>query len=617
MELSLQTDFSKIATQLGGTMSMSSEERSAGVGIFSYLQAQNGSVVNKLYGSRDQDESSNRDQAPFVCKAVFQSLSAQAKNYLMRMIFSETPVTSADLSSWTTPAHLLQHNAAMEELVKLRVLQESFTEKDNNGDGNGDDGDDDDDVVILESMSSTTSIHSDNKRGASHTSGATFEVNPHFRRSFKQAFLAPQEPWGEYLESHNLQTSSGSSSSGYSGPSKDELRKLSNQKWDSLLRFLVGLQGATAVTVGGTIEIFVRKTGLMSDGSKNSANKGKSAATKQGLYNLRITELGYAYMLQPYQKQVWMFVYELIQSLQNKEELLSLLFMISYCEFGKGYPIRALTPIQQLLIMEFSQLGLVYACGCNYGDQGSIYDIEGTLASTTEELLFYPASISINMIFRSFGPDTQDLSSATVVGQESADIDTALGGKYQNMGSFQNIGGGGINRGEDIRSSITSGLEVIVETNMQIVAYLTSDLHLALLKLFVEFSVQLPNVAIGTITRDKAKEAFRMGIKVGQIIDFLCSHCHHLVKDMKPIIPTNVVDQLVLWESERLRIKSLDSILLQFDHIPGFDISQYQQIITYAKKINVCLANNDDKLSIVVTYQGYEQLRPFIEDLII
>ena len=158
---------------------------------------------------------------------------------------------------------------------------------------------------------------------------------------------------------------------------------------------------------------------------------------------------------------------------------------------------------------------------------------------------------------------------------------------------------------------------MIVETNMQIVAYLTSDLHLALLKLFVEFSVQLPNVAIGTITRDKAKEAFRMGIKVGQIIDFLCSHCHHLVKDMKPIIPTNVVDQLVLWESERLRIKSLDSILLQFDHIPGFDISQYQQIITYAKKINVCLANNDDKLSIVVTYQGYEQLRPFIEDLII
>ena len=137
----------------------------------------------------------------------------------------------------------------------------------------------------------------------------------------------------------------------------------------------------------------------------------------------------------------------------------------------------------------------------------------------------------------------------------------------------------------EVISSLSSGLRIIVETNMQVVAYLTSELHLALLKLFVEFSVQLPNVAIGKITREKAKEAFRIGIRVHQIIDFLCVHSHELISSSKPIIPTNVVDQLVLWESERYRIKHKNATLMCFDGREGFDPDFFEKVSQYAKRV--------------------------------
>ncbi len=607
-------------------------------GVFSYLEEQNASVLNKLYGSgavstaesSSSSDNMTSDQSSFVAKAVFQSLSALSKNYVIRLLYCETPTTSRELSDWITLSHRKEHDNAIEELLKLRIIQEQIKEvvdpnitEDTLGDS---------DVMIIDMSSTGINDNSDTTKEGMISSTSVIEMSPYFRQALRRALTTPQEPWQTYITEHKIHTvgitntiDDGSNyfeSSIYPIPTKEELRQLSMQKWDSLLRFIVGLKGAIAVNAGGTIESFVRKTGLMAGGTH-------SKGTKQGLSQLKITQQGYAYMLKPYQNQVWYYVYQLIQSTYDKkEELLSLLFMISYCEFGKGYPIRALTPAQQVLIMEFSQLGLVYASGGTLTDFGSVYDIQSILSTTDEQWLFYPASIAINMIFRSFSSTTQNLSSHTTVGRDttmmSSTFESAIGGTYQNMGEFSSSkanlvqsSSNQIDRSEEIRNSITSGLEIIVETNMQIVAYLTSDLHLALLSMFVEFSVQLPNVAIGVITRDKAKEAFKMGIRVSQIVDFLCSHAHKLTKEMKPIIPTNVVDQLVLWESERYRIKHLDSILLKFDHIKGFDCEIFIKIENYAQKLGVCLASNADKFSLVVTYEGYEQLRPFVEDALI
>ena len=172
---------------------------------------------------------------------------------------------------------------------------------------------------------------------------------------------------------------------------------------------------------------------------------------------------------------------------------------------------------------------------------------------------------------------------------------------------------------------LTSGLQIVVETNMQVVAYLTSPLHLALLDLFVEFAVQMPNVAIGKISREKAKGAYDLGIRVDQIIDFLCVHAHKLTKHEKPVIPTNVVDQLVLWESEKFRIKHEESILVDFTKLcsvragfgsdmGGMTREQFLDVEMQAKRIKASLFSDVEQMLIVFTFDGYDQIKSYMED---
>jgi hypothetical protein len=58
---------------------------------------------------------------------------------------------------------------------------------------------------------------------------------------------------------------------------------------------------------------------------------------------------------------------------------------------------------------------------------------------------------------------------------------------------------GNVPDGGGARASKVGTLDVIVETNMQVVAYVSSELHLAMLKLFVDISIRMPNMAMGKV----------------------------------------------------------------------------------------------------------------------
>ena len=103
-------------------------------------------------------------------------------------------------------------------------------------------------------------------------------------------------------------------------------------------------------------------------------------------------------------------------------------------------------------MFEFSQLGLVY------------------MRSLTTSR-FYPTRAAINMLFKGTSSN-DDLVAGSVSGSTSS------------IEAF---------------ASRTSSLEIIVETNMQVVAYCESDLHLAMLKLFVEVETRMPNMAMGKV----------------------------------------------------------------------------------------------------------------------
>lgn len=269
----------------------------------------------------------------------------------------------------------------------------------------------------------------------------------------------------------------------------------------------------------------------------------------------------------------------MLQSLsraQNQEEALVLFFLLSDCKFGNCYPIEALTRSQKQLIFEFSKIGLIYM---------------RSIMSTR----FYPTRAAINMLQKSSRSSEGDQSIRSAGGDSALELPKSSARTLRSCGT-------------------THTLQVIVETNMQVIAYATSDLHLAMLKLFVDLAVRMPNMAIGKITRERSKEAYRMGIRASQIIEFLQSHAHPKALARESVVPDNVSDQLLLWEAERYRVQADDVVLLEFAAVRGMTRSIFNSIFTYAKKLNVCVWGSESKLILALKPEGEEHVQTFAED---
>ena len=62
---------------------------------------------------------------------------------------------------------------------------------------------------------------------------------------------------------------------------------------------------------------------------------------------------------------------------------------------------------------------------------------------------------------------------------------------------------------------------LIVQTNFKVFAYTESRLFLAILSLFVNIEMKLPNLVIGALTHKSVRNAFLRGIKAKDISSFL------------------------------------------------------------------------------------------------
>ena len=153
---------------------------------------------------------------------------------------------------------------------------------------------------------------------------------------------------------------------------------------------------------------------------------------------------------------------------------------------------------------------------------------------------------------------------------------------------------------------------IVVETNYRIYAYTSSDLQVALIGLFAEMLYRFPNLAVGVITRDSVRQAFRGGITRNQITRFLRMHAHPVQQDAHakisvPIIPPTVVDQIALWEEERNRFTFTEGVLYnQF-----LSHSDFDTVKNYAESQNVCVWSNTRNRTVVVTKEGHEPVKKF------
>ena len=101
----------------------------------------------------------------------------------------------------------------------------------------------------------------------------------------------------------------------------------------------------------------------------------------------------------------------------------------------------------------------------------------------------------------------------------------------------ENGGGGALLAGGGSGAAAVGFDGIIVETNFRVYAYTESEHAMLLLSLFVRIEYILPNLAVGTLTRESVCGAFAHGITATEIVRFIYEHAHTqvaLCRDSSP-----------------------------------------------------------------------------------
>jgi transcription initiation factor TFIIH subunit 4 len=458
--------------------------------------------------------------------------------------------------------------------------------------------------------------------GSTQRKSRIFRINPIFQETFQLGMIFPIKPWEK--ERQELSSLHKQGIIDLTPPSKETIENHCIERWNQLLSFIVMTKpstlsstSTTTTTIHATrthsshrqssqiIEKFILRANLMASSSSSTSTTGTSTN------NLTITAKGYEFILKNYAYQVWDFLMDTVHFYHSPIEILTFLFSLSYTEHGQGYPINALTIIQQQFLIQLAEVGIVYIPP----PPAATTTTTTNTSESMEYQVFYPTYTAISMLFGMEGIQQHQQQL-----QQHQQPSTTLINYTASIGK----------------------LFVIVETNLQVTAYVQDELHFALLQLFVEIRVRLPNMAMGRITRDKCKEAFRMGMKAAQIIDFLMIHAHPKLlststsaqstnnhnnsnntlttqSSQKRIykLPPSVTDQIILWENETKRIQMEDALVIDCSEVIGMTTSLFQDLVNYLKTQptgSLHIWSNIDKMLVASFPQAESVIVRFIRD---
>ena len=85
---------------------------------------------------------------------------------------------------------------------------------------------------------------------------------------------------------------------------------------------------------------------------------------------------------------------------------------------------------------------------------------------------------------------------------------------------------------------------IIIETNFRVYAHTNSPLWAQILRLFVRIEYLLPNLIVGSLTRESIQAAGEQGIPASEIISFLERNAHPRMANQSPVLPETAVNQV-------------------------------------------------------------------------
>jgi transcription initiation factor TFIIH subunit 4 len=218
-------------------------------------------------------------------------------------------------------------------------------------------------------------------------------------------------------------------------------------------------------------------------------------------------------------------------------DVLSFLFTLGSLELGTSYATTNLTPTQQQMLDDLADFGLVYR-------------------RTTDSDRYYPTRLATTLT-----SDAPALPNSTLTSTTTTDANTPQAATQQ-----QNEKG-----------------YIIVETNYRVYAYTNSPLLISILSLFSSLQTRYPNLVTAKITKASILSAINLGITSKQIIAYLTTHAHPVLRHSTPILPPTVVDQIRLWQIEGERMTAWKGFLIK-------DVGSkedYDKAVQYAEALGV------------------------------
>lgn len=419
----------------------------------------------------------------------------------------------------------------------------------------------------------------------SSTEGDTLDLTAEFLHGFKASLHSlDASPWNP-LNSAQIQIMEQEASAidgkktSFPAMTPEDLERYTQSQWDAVLHYLVGTPNLD-VQPNPAISHFLLETKLMQPDPEYNGDPEEAP--------LVITRKGYDFMLQDSTQQVWHFVVQYLQSTERlgnekavifKREALMVLICLSFARFGECYPTSVISKDGRRIVKDLALFGLLY------------------VRKIGKRSIFYPTRIAMQLV-------------GGVEGSTSSS---------SSRGSNKRGGGGGMwslsSKALDAAlahpyPSDSSHLAIIVQTNFQLCAYTTSELHVSMLGLFCEVQTirRLPNVVFMSVTRDSIKAAFALGIQAQQILRFLEKHAHPKLRSASaPPIPSNVVDQIFLWDRERHRVQ-WDAVFMHQCLLDG----EFHAVRKFTLERQAHSWSNEGRNQLFIKLAAAEQLQSFV-----
>ena len=256
------------------------------------------SSVNKMYGEGDRPI----EHTLWASKVVFQALSNLGRQYVMRLLFIESAVSSELMAQWVVDTALPLHQDVVDEMRALRILVATPTT----------------------TNSSSSSVQDHN----------LYRLNPFFKQCILHSITSPNQPWSVtgdksdhtklpiksessmHLKVSQSSTLSISISKQPKAPSALVLDRICELRWDSLLRLLVGAPlvdaaqshpTATATATTNELDFIVEDVSDFVEYMTKFLRASRLATDELdgwGYKKLVITSKGYEFMLKDFLSQV-------------------------------------------------------------------------------------------------------------------------------------------------------------------------------------------------------------------------------------------------------------------------------------------------------------------------